>query len=201
MWTKSICNCNFGKELKFLILALRRTRPMPRLEPCDYVTKTYIALRSNVLRWCICSCWPMATPSCARANLVVIWLSLSTFLTTGADAQAISFRPLAAANGSTLCAVNGPTSSISVCDIHGLTAGVPDEVGCAFQCTGLNVTGAGCTAFNYVDNGTSGEMCHFYRYRPSRCVVGSPGCLHYEVNIHYSLFWSLTCSDEKINFV
>jgi len=111
-----------------------------------------------------------------------ILLLSTTFLVSKSSAQSISFRPLTAANGSMLCAVGISNSSESVGDILGIPAEVPDKLKCSYQCTELN-TNSECSAFNYVINGPNDEQCQFYQYRPSRCVVSSPGCLYYEVSV------------------
>ena len=106
-----------------------------------------------------------------------VWLLASTGFITGSNAQVTAFHPITAANGSTMCATSKPTSTMSVNAVVGLTPDVPPIVGCAFLCTGLNASGAGCSVVNYVNNGTIVSQCQFYKNQTSRCVVSSSECI------------------------
>jgi len=118
----------------------------------------------------------------SMVRLIRLLMSIILLIQSESFAQSISFRSITAANGSTLCSVGGNASSESVGNIIGVPYGVPDTVSCAYRCTALKAS-TGCTAFNYVINGPNDEQCQFYQYRPSRCVVSSPGCLYYQVSV------------------
>ena len=112
----------------------------------------------------------------------MLLLAVTGFI-TGYNDQITTFRTMAAANGSTMCATSKPASSLSVTAVVGLKPGVPPIVGCAFLCTALNASGAGCSAVNCVNNGTIVTQCQFYKNQTSRCVVSSSECMFLGVNI------------------
>ena len=102
---------------------------------------------------CVCKC-PLEALMRTHDVLSFVWWLASTGFIAGSNAQYTAFRPVTAANGSTMCAVFTPTSTMSVHAFVGLTPGVPHVVGCAFLCTRLNASGTVCSAVNYVNTGT-----------------------------------------------
>jgi hypothetical protein len=114
--------------------------------------------------------------------LSFVWLLASTGFITESKAQIATFRPMIAANGSTMCATSESTSTMSANNSMGLTLDVPPVVRCAFLCTGLNASGPGCAAINYVNN-RGVDRCQFYKYQAPRCVISSSDCMYYVVNM------------------
>jgi hypothetical protein len=90
------------------------------------------------------------------------------------NSQALSFLPSLTSNGSPLCAVGYPSSTLKVDDIIGIPNGVPGATKCAFYCTGLN-SKTNCTGYNYLTSG----LCQFFSNLLSYCDSTIRGCSYY----------------------
>jgi hypothetical protein len=106
----------------------------------------------------------------AVITLLCVWSVMT--LNTTADVT-MSYRVVLAPDGTTLCAADKPSYTVSVNEIQGIPSGVPDTVRCGYHCTGRN-----CTGFNYRPNDVT--QCHMYNFTTTHCAV-EPGCYHYEV--------------------
>ena len=107
-------------------------------------------------------------------STVLLLIVVATFFQT--TVQSAPFQPLKASNGSPLCAVGSPSYSISIKDILGIPAGVPDAVKCAYRCTDVG----NCEAFNHlVENGGS---CQMYQTRSTNCTMNTTNCFYYQVS-------------------
>jgi len=105
----------------------------------------------------------------------------------------LSFIPLLASNGSSLCAVEDPFYVMNTDDIIGIPPGVPGSVRCSFYCTGMR-SKTNCSGFNYLIRGPTSGKCQFYSEPPSNCSALIKGCMFIEVNNRYFSFYYLSLS-------
>jgi hypothetical protein len=91
--------------------------------------------------------------------------------------QLSAFRIARASNGSAWCAVDQSTISVSVDQIYGLSAPVPNAVKCAYYCTEFLSRTSGCKGFNQLVNG----RCQFYATPSSTCAF-TGNCTYYQVS-------------------
>jgi hypothetical protein len=93
--------------------------------------------------------------------------------------QLLSFRISTAVNGSLLCAATHPTFAVSVDQLQGIPAEVPNAIKCAYHCT-VYLNNTGCVGFNYWENG----LCQLYEKPPSICGFDGK-CTYYQVRETY----------------
>ena len=123
--------------------------------------------------------WAWRTWTCSEVSYMITTmlskLFILVFLSQTHCSQALSFSPVTASNGSSLCAVGNPSYSIQADDIMGIPSGVPGPAKCGFYCTGLN-SRINCTGFNCFSSG----LCQFFN-DPCIKTNWTRGCAYYQV--------------------
>lgn len=113
-------------------------------------------------------------------NFAIFIILITFLLFKRSENQTLSFRSVGF-GGSSLCAVDNPSSSASTDDIVNIDDRVPGAVRCGFLCTQLNRQ-TGCLGFNYLTADQSGRsQCQFFNSAPIVCRY-SLNCTYYEVS-------------------
>ena len=130
----------------------------------------------------------MAVRSPIRDGLLKVIMMASVVAEHRSTSSAQSFLPVTSSDGSTLCAVDTPSQSMSVRDVAGIPSdeAVPDSVRCAYHCSETTGGDGSYCGFNLVDGGlnSGSAWCQFYYNRPPvKCEVSAAeACRLYEVS-------------------
>ena len=101
-------------------------------------------------------------------------------VTAGTRSAAKSFKKVAWSNGSTVCAVDQPSTAFNV-DLAPInSACVPPNVQCAWRCS----REPNCTGYNYL---VDAQLCQLYFYPSTGFACDDPSCLYFLVTVLISV--------------